>query len=111
MVDPGSEDYHLNFQGEPEPPLTSTPKLSNNPSADEGSDPSHSSSATPKTDKLVKLTSPPGEWIAAGYTGEGMVHAWMSGRALASMVLNDEEGIKDWFPEILRINEKRWKKA
>ena len=35
----------------------------------------------------------------------------MSGKALAFMVLGDEEGIKDWFPEILRINEQRWKKA
>ncbi|CAL1696967.1 unnamed protein product [Somion occarium] len=57
------------------------------------------------------LTSPPGEWISAGYTGEGMVHAWMSGKALAFMVLNDEEGVREWFPEILRVSEKRWKKA
>ncbi|KAF5314263.1 hypothetical protein D9619_011808 [Psilocybe cf. subviscida] len=30
----------------------------------------------------------PGEWICAGYTGEGMVHAWLSGQAVAQMVLN-----------------------
>jgi glycine/D-amino acid oxidase-like deaminating enzyme len=30
----------------------------------------------------------PGEWICAGYTGEGMVHAWLSGKALARMVLD-----------------------
>lgn len=99
------------LSGRAEPPLTSTPKVSNKPSAGGESGPSHSKVATSKTADLSKLTSPPGEWIAAGYTGEGMVHAWMSGKALASMVLNDEEGIKDWFPEILRINEKRWKKA
>ncbi|KAI0075921.1 FAD dependent oxidoreductase [Panus rudis PR-1116 ss-1] len=57
------------------------------------------------------LTAPPGEWIAAGYTGEGMVHAWMSGKALAYMVLDREEEIGGWFPEILRATEKRWKKA
>ncbi|KAG6916925.1 hypothetical protein DXG01_004686 [Tephrocybe rancida] len=35
----------------------------------------------------------PGEWMAAGYTGEGMVHAWLSGKALAYMVLGlDGEG-------------------
>lgn len=31
--------------------------------------------------------APPGEWICAGYTGEGMVHAWLCGRALACMIL------------------------
>ena len=54
---------------------------------------------------------PAGEWIAAGYSGEGMVHAWMSGKALVSMVLDHEEEIVDWFPEILRVTEKRWKEA
>jgi len=58
--------------------------------------------------------APPGEWIAAGYTGEGMVHAWMSGKALAGMVLGteskDEQG-GQWFPDILRVSERRWKKA
>ena len=57
----------------------------------------------------------PGEWMAAGYTGEGMVHAWMSGKALAYMVLgldvvNDEEGDwEEWFPDVFRVTEKRWK--
>ncbi|KAJ3541813.1 hypothetical protein NMY22_g3750 [Coprinellus aureogranulatus] len=50
-----------------------------------------------------------GEWIAAGYTGEGMVHAWMSGKALAFMVLGEE--VDSWFPEVFRISEKRWKRA
>lgn len=57
------------------------------------------------------ITAPPGEWISAGYTGEGMVHAWMSGKALAHMVLGADAEIKSWFPEILRITEDRWKKA
>lgn len=56
-------------------------------------------------------TAAPGEWISAGYTGEGMVHAWMCGKALASMVLGQDEEIQDWFPETLRITEERWKKA
>ncbi|KAL6301008.1 FAD dependent oxidoreductase [Sparassis latifolia] len=55
--------------------------------------------------------APPGEWIAAGYTGEGMVHAWMSGKALAYMVLGREGEIEAWFPDILRVTEKRWKAA
>ena len=58
----------------------------------------------------------PGEWMAAGYTGEGMVHAWMSGKALAYMVLdivNDEEkgegDLEEWFPDVFRVTEERWK--
>ncbi|KAI0358848.1 FAD dependent oxidoreductase [Trametes cingulata] len=53
----------------------------------------------------------PGEWISAGYTGEGMVHAWMSGKALAHMLLDRENEIEEWFPDILRVSEKRWKEA
>ncbi|KAH9850572.1 FAD dependent oxidoreductase [Lenzites betulinus] len=53
----------------------------------------------------------PGEWIAAGYTGEGMVHAWMSGKALAHMLLDREDEIQGWFPEVMRMTEKRWKEA
>ncbi|KAI0089885.1 FAD dependent oxidoreductase [Irpex rosettiformis] len=57
------------------------------------------------------VTGSPGEWISAGYSGEGMVHAWMSGKALAHMVLDKDAEIKPWFPEILRTTEERWKKA
>ncbi|KAL0950489.1 hypothetical protein HGRIS_007300 [Hohenbuehelia grisea] len=82
----------------------------------------------------------PGEWIAAGYTGEGMVHAWMSGKALAGMILgthdaeggpssgshhaesfvNREQGdqirlaLKDsesWLPKPFLVSETRWRKA
>ncbi|KAI0706223.1 FAD dependent oxidoreductase [Cytidiella melzeri] len=56
-------------------------------------------------------TASPGEWVSAGYTGEGMVHAWMSGKALAHMILGADDEIKSWFPEVLRITEERWKKA
>lgn len=64
----------------------------------------------------------PGEWIAAGYSGEGMVHAWMSAKALAYMVLGPENVSKktqdgrdkfdgfvgDWFPDVFRLTEERW---
>lgn len=53
----------------------------------------------------------PGEWISAGYTGEGMVHAWLCGKALAYMVEDADDEIRDWFPEMLRVTEERWKKA
>jgi hypothetical protein len=35
--------------------------------------------------------APPGEWVSAGYSGEGMVHAWLCAHALALMVLGLEK--------------------
>ncbi|KAK0099766.1 hypothetical protein ONS95_013343 [Cadophora gregata] len=54
------------------------------------------------------------EWIAAGFNGEGMVHAWRSGIAVAQMVLEDIDpkscyGWQEWFPEQLLITEERLK--
>ncbi|OSD05706.1 FAD dependent oxidoreductase [Trametes coccinea BRFM310] len=60
--------------------------------------------------KVTRLADP-GEWISAGYSGEGMVHAWMSGKALAHMILDREDEIQEWFPDVLRVTEKRWKEA
>ena len=55
----------------------------------------------------------PGEWVSAGYSGEGMVHAWLCAHALALMVLGleKEEGMHTWFPDEYRLTEKRWKRA
>ncbi|KAG9310366.1 hypothetical protein JVU11DRAFT_9499 [Chiua virens] len=39
-------------------------------------------------------TASPGEWVAAGYSGEGMVHAWLCARALALMVLGRENDVE-----------------
>ena len=57
--------------------------------------------------------APPGEWVSAGYSGEGMVHAWLCAHALALMVLGleKEEGVHTWFPDEYRLTEKRWKGA
>jgi glycine/D-amino acid oxidase-like deaminating enzyme len=54
-----------------------------------------------------------GEWISAGYSGEGMVHAWLCAHALALMVLGveEEERVCTWFPDEFRPTEKRWKSA
>ncbi|KAJ6581543.1 FAD dependent oxidoreductase [Mycena capillaripes] len=52
--------------------------------------------------------APPGEWIAAGYAGEGMVHAYLSGKALAHMVLGNSD---DMLPDAFLVTEARWKKA
>jgi glycine/D-amino acid oxidase-like deaminating enzyme len=42
----------------------------------------------PPADAVNHSLAPPGEWIAAGFTGEGMTHAWLAGVALARMVLD-----------------------
>lgn len=59
------------------------------------------------------------EWAAAGYSGEGMVHAWLSGKAVGIMVLVREgvvpegegEGVRSWLPEQLWISEERVQRA
>lgn len=38
------------------------------------------------------------EWIAAGFSGNGMVNCWLTGKAIADMLLKGEESVKDWFP-------------
>ena len=62
---------------------------------------------------VARPLAAPGEWVSTGYTGEGMVHAWLCAHALALMVLGleNEEGVHTWFPDEYRLNEKRWKKA
>ncbi|KAL6357371.1 hypothetical protein LRP88_07530 [Fusarium phalaenopsidis] len=65
-----------------------------------------------------------GEWVAAGFNGEGMVWAWLSGTALAIMVLGMEEEnlgegvgrpggkLDEWFPrEILGVDGGRLRRA
>ena len=60
------------------------------------------------TDESPRLSSP-GEWICAGYTGEGMVHAWLSGKGLAHMVLGvSPEANGEWaVPSPFLITERR----
>lgn len=58
----------------------------------------------------TKLASP-GEWIAAGYSGEGMAHAFLSSRALALQILDRASDARAWFPECLDVTEKRWEEA
>ncbi|KAI6040658.1 FAD dependent oxidoreductase [Pisolithus marmoratus] len=67
----------------------------------------------PWVGRLPRTVSAPGEWIAAGYTGEGMVHAWLSGKALAGMILGAEreDRLSEWFPDALRMTHARWQRA
>ncbi|KAJ6548212.1 nucleotide-binding domain-containing protein [Mycena vulgaris] len=61
----------------------------------------------------------PGEWIAAGFTGEGMTHAWLAGVALARMVLGPSGTVQNShstdaaaeLPPQFLITEKRWRAA
>ena len=63
--------------------------------------------------RVAPPLAPPGEWVSAGYSGEGMVHAWLCAHALALMILGleKEEGVHTWFPDEYRLTEKRWKRA
>ncbi|KAK1988366.1 FAD dependent oxidoreductase [Colletotrichum cereale] len=64
-----------------------------------------------------------GEWVSAGYGGDGMVWAWLCGTALGIMVAGREEAalekaagfpggrLAEWFPAELLITEARVKRA
>ncbi|KAL1727843.1 FAD dependent oxidoreductase-domain-containing protein [Schizophyllum commune] len=59
---------------------------------------------------------PSGEWVAAGFSGEGMVHAWICARALARMILNEGTGdpaksLPDDLPNPFLFTQERWKKT
>lgn len=66
----------------------------------------------------------PGEWISAGYNGEGMVNAWLCGVALGLIILGREEVVTakmmpgrphgkldDWFPKEYICTHERVRKA
>ena len=73
--------------------------------------------------KIPRKLRSGGEWICAGFQGEGMVLAWLSGVAVASMVngLEDEEveakpgipggKLTDWFPKELYCSRERVDRA
>ncbi|KAJ7019490.1 nucleotide-binding domain-containing protein [Mycena alexandri] len=68
----------------------------------------------PPTPEANLSLARPGEWIAAGFSGEGMTHAWLAGVALARMVLVDVS-VKgkdaSALPPQFLITEKRLKEA
>ncbi|KAK4100451.1 FAD dependent oxidoreductase [Parathielavia hyrcaniae] len=53
----------------------------------------------------------PGEkglWASCGFQGHGMVLCWMCARALVDMMEGrDGEQLREWFPDVFRINEER----
>ncbi|KAK8106683.1 hypothetical protein PG999_010042 [Apiospora kogelbergensis] len=66
---------------------------------------------------------PSGEWIAAGFAGEGMVWAWLTGTALGVIMSGREEEdmagapgwpagrLEDWFPPEILVSEQRLRSA
>lgn len=48
-----------------------------------------------------------GEWVSAGYSGEGMVHAWGCGKALSLLLMGRREEAQAWFPPQFYISEAR----
>ncbi|KAJ7097434.1 hypothetical protein C8R44DRAFT_748535 [Mycena epipterygia] len=51
-----------------------------------------------------------GEWMCAGYSGEGMVNAWKCGDAVAQMMLGDCE-YPEWLPNLYVISAERHRNA
>jgi glycine/D-amino acid oxidase-like deaminating enzyme len=54
------------------------------------------------------------EWVCAAFGGEGMVQAWLCGKALGRMILKRDDQLVstadsdlDWFPHQLLVSEKR----
>ncbi|KAK8109192.1 hypothetical protein PG984_014993 [Apiospora sp. TS-2023a] len=66
---------------------------------------------------------PSGEWIAAGFSGEGMVWAWLTGTALGVIMSGREDEdmaaapgwpagrLEDWFPREMLVSEQRLRSA
>jgi hypothetical protein len=96
---PSVGKVHVNVAGRKSPPASFVPSALN--------------SNTKKLRSVV--TTAPGEWIAAGYSGEGMVHAWLSSKDVALMLLGEDlTEVKTWFPEmfsVTRVMEDRVKTA
>lgn len=58
------------------------------------------------------------EWVSAAFSGEGMVLAWLCGKALATMLLIKDDKLLEtestdlsWLPEQMLVTEDRVKKA
>ncbi|OMP87710.1 hypothetical protein BK809_0007798 [Diplodia seriata] len=84
-----------------------------------------SASAQPSKQQPLKQQQQqpePGEWIAAGYHGDGMIYAWLCGSAVGLMLAGSEDDehvperpglpggrVDGWLPEELRISYERVK--
>ncbi|KAM0274243.1 hypothetical protein ACHAQH_008041 [Verticillium albo-atrum] len=82
-------------------------------------------SFTGRTAAGAKVNGVPaaGEWVSAGFAGEGMVWAWLSGMALGIMISGSEEEdlpevpgrpggkLAQWFPKELLVSRARMRSA
>jgi glycine/D-amino acid oxidase-like deaminating enzyme len=76
-----------------------------------------------KVSSQAQRTVQPSEWISAGFNGDGMTSAWLSGTAVASMILGRENAdrvdipgrptgrVLDWLPKELLCSPERVSKA
>ena len=67
---------------------------------------------------LADSTNASAEWVCAAFGGEGMVHAWLCGKALAIMLLRHDNRLAEnaesdisWLPERMLVTEIRAEKA
>ncbi|CDM26607.1 hypothetical protein CBS147339_6379 [Penicillium roqueforti] len=58
------------------------------------------------------------EWVCAAFGGDGMVQAWLGGKAVATMLLAQDPSLGEtissdlsWFPEQLLVSEERFAEA
>ncbi|KAI1091172.1 hypothetical protein F5B19DRAFT_286780 [Rostrohypoxylon terebratum] len=77
----------------------------------------------PAISELVYPDHEPGEWICAGYNGDGLMQAWLCGTALGIMLAQREEihqpkipgrpegTLQSWFPPEFKPTPKRVQKA
>lgn len=65
-----------------------------------------------QTNRTVRNPAAGGEWVSAGFNGEGMDYAWLSGRAVGEMILSrmantTDEALFEWFPKAFLPTEER----
>ncbi|KAK8050848.1 FAD dependent oxidoreductase [Apiospora rasikravindrae] len=67
------------------------------------------------TNRAVKNRAAGGEWVSAGFNGEGMDYAWLSGKGLSEMIRNHmanatNEPLYEWFPQAFLPTQERLRK-
>ncbi|KAK8092501.1 hypothetical protein PG999_014700 [Apiospora kogelbergensis] len=65
-----------------------------------------------QTNRTARNPAAGGEWVSAGFNGEGMDYAWLSGRAVGEMILSrmantTDEALFEWFPKAFLPTEER----
>ncbi|KAK7957354.1 uncharacterized protein PG986_006576 [Apiospora aurea] len=67
------------------------------------------------TNRAVRSPAAGGEWVSAGFNGEGMDYAWLSGKGLSEMIRNHmanatNEALYEWFPTAFLPTQERLRK-